>query len=256
MWLKRLLLGSPLEDAARQTYRLLTGRGLDAVALKNAAYDRQTVAVMRRCLKADSNCVDVGCHEGLVLREMLRLAPAGTHYAFEPIPGLYERLRVAFPEVKVFGVALSDTAGETVFHHVTSNPGYSGLRRRRYDRPEETVQEITVRAELLDEILPADQRVDLIKVDVEGAELQVLRGAVKTIRRNRPVIVFEHGLGAADCYGTIPEQVFDLLVGECGLRVSLMKDWLRGDGPLSREGFAAQLHGRLNYYFMAHPART
>jgi precorrin-6B methylase 2 len=55
----------------------------DVAARMNAAYDAQAVEVMRRCLRADSNCVDVGCHEGSILSEMLRFAPAGTHYAFE-----------------------------------------------------------------------------------------------------------------------------------------------------------------------------
>src|SRR5512137_410531 len=114
MWLKRIIVGSALEEPARRVHGLLTGRGVDPVALKNAAYDRQAFAVMRRCLGRDSTCVDVGCHEGLMLREMLRLAPAGRHHAFEPIPELYRKLCVAFPTVTVHGVALSDAAGEAV----------------------------------------------------------------------------------------------------------------------------------------------
>lgn len=253
MWLKRLVLGTPLEGPARRAHRLFKPGGADPIALINAAYDEQAFAVMRRCLKRDSSCVDVGCHEGLVLKEMLRLAPAGTHYAFEPLPELYQGLLSGFPTVRVFDVALSDSAGEATFQHVTSNPGYSGFRRRRYDRPDETVAEIRVRTARLDDLIPETEVVALIKIDVEGAELQVLRGAAGTIRRCRPVVIFEHGSGGADCYGTTPEQVFDLLTVECGLQVSLMKCWLAGEGPLSREGFAAQFHERINYYFMAHP---
>jgi hypothetical protein len=65
-----------------------------------------------------------------------------------------------------------------------------------------------------------------MKVDVEGAELQVFKGTVQTIKRSRPLIVFEHGLGAADYCGTAPEILYDLLGGDCGLRLFLMEDWL------------------------------
>jgi FkbM family methyltransferase len=242
-WLKRLVIGSPFEGIALRVYQRLA---------PHARYDTQTIAVMKRCLREDSNGVDVGCHTGAILKEMLHFAPAGTHYAFEPIPELYRGLRSSFPGVKVFNLALSDAAGETSFQHVTSNPAYSGLRRRRYDRPAESVKEITVRTDRLDDVIPHGVPVHFIKIDVEGGELQVLRGALGTIRRNRPIVVFEHGLGAADYYGSTPEDVYDLLTAHCGLRISLMEQWLR-DGPsLERAQFVDQFRRGLNFYFMAH----
>ena len=74
------------------------------------------------------------------------------------------------------------------------------------------------------------------------------------LRRCRPFVVFEHGLGAADCYGARPEQVFDLL-SDCGLRVSLMKDWLEHGSTkgFTRAALAEEFDMRRNYYFLAHP---
>ena len=95
--------------------------------------------------------------------------------------------------------------------------------------------------------------IDFIKIDVEGAELQVLQGAIVWIRKCRPIIVFEHGVGAADCYGTRPEHVYDLLCEDCGLKISLLEGWLSGRRPLSRDGFREQFDKGLNYYFVAHP---
>ncbi len=218
----------------------------------NQEYDRQTVALMNRVLRKDSSGVDVGCHTGDLLKEILRAAPDGTHWAFEPLPGLCQRLLELYPHVNVHNVALSDRAEETSFQHVIDSPGYSGLRRRDYDRPDRVVEEIKVRSELLDNIIPENCPIHFLKVDVEGAELQVFRGAIRTIRRNKPVIVFEHGLGAANHYGTRPEDVYDLLTGQCGMRVSLMEDWLKGLGPLERAEFVDQFHRGKNFYFMAH----
>ena len=124
-WLKKRIVWSPLEGFVRKAHML----GVELDAVKNAAYDEETFAVMRRCLRADSTCVDVGCHHGSVLEEMIRVAPAGKHYAFEPIPYMYEELRTNFPQVNVFSTALSDASGDTTFQHVKSSPGYSGLRR-------------------------------------------------------------------------------------------------------------------------------
>ncbi len=208
---------------------------------------------MRRSLRSDSNCIDIGCHQGSFLNEMIRCAPEGHHYAFEPIPQLYKELRNNFPGVEIYDIALSDIKGESTFQLVTTNPGYSGLKRRRYDRPEETVEEISVRTDLLDAIIPENVPIRFIKIDVEGAELGVLKGALHTIVKNRPLIVFEHGLGAADFYETKPDQVYELLTNTCNLQISLMVDWLAGNKPLKGLEFSHQFYSAANCYFLAHP---
>lgn len=219
----------------------------------NDRYDLQTVEVMQRVLTTGSNCVDVGCHQGCILRDMLRFAPLGTHYAFEPIPSMCQSLRKTFGGrrgVHIHEVALGDTDGETRFNIVTTNPGFSGMRRRDYPREDETVVEIPVQVRRLDGLWPRELPLHFLKIDVEGAELLVLKGACETIRRDRPCVVFEHGLGAADVYGTAPEQVHDLLTG-CGLQVFLMEEWLQARSPLSREAFGDEFRTGRNYYFMA-----
>jgi hypothetical protein len=112
--------------------------------------------------------------------------------------------------------------------------------------------ETQVRIVRLDDVLDADVPIRLVKIDVEGAELQVLRGGEALLSRWRPHIVFEHGLGAADKYGTRPEEVYDLLTG-WGLQISLLHQWLKGKPPLSRDDFVRQFDQALHYYFLAHP---
>jgi FkbM family methyltransferase len=252
--LKRWIVGSPLEPLARK-FQAALGLGYGASELSRE-YDAQTLEVMKLVLRKDSNAVDVGCHQGAILRDILRVAPGGTHFAFEPLPTMYQELVRAFrgrPNVRLYDIALSDTSGSATFQHVVSNPAFSGLRKRQYDRSEEQVTQIVVRTDLMDRVIPPDLPIHFIKVDVEGAELQVFRGAIETMRRHRPTVVFEHGLGGADYFGTAPEQVYDVLVEQCQLRLHLMSDWLADATapPLSRNAFREQFLSHKNYYFMA-----
>jgi FkbM family methyltransferase len=217
----------------------------------NDLYDRQTAEVLRRTLRRESNCIDIGCNQGDILRAILAVAPQGRHYAFEPIPELAAALKSDFPSVNVMQLALSDTAGEVPFQRVVSNSSYSGLLRRHYDNPDEEVQEIRVSAARLDDVLPPQLPIDFIKIDVEGAELQVFRGALRTLREHRPLVIFEHGFGAADCYGTTPDAVYELLQADAGLSIFLMKDWLEQRAPLTRQEFVRQFETGENFYFMA-----
>ena len=158
------------------------------------------------------------------------------------------------PRVHLHNLALSDTTGSATFHHVVTNNGYSGLRTRRYDRPDETVEQIQVRVEKLDHILPANTPVKLIKIDVEGADLPVLKGAVKLLERQKPVTLFEHGIGGSDFYGTLPQHVFDLFQG-CGMRLCTMRKWLQSHGKsaMTRAEFEDQYWDQTNYFFLAAP---
>jgi len=230
-------------------------RGLGRRAPSNEEYDAQAVEVMRRVLASDSNCVDVGCHQGLMLEAMVELAPNGRHFGFEPLPHLHQELCATFsdrPQCKFFEVALAETAGESNFHHVVSNPGYSGLRQRHYDRPDERVEIIRVRQERLDDLLPRDIPIHLIKIDVEGAELGVLRGAEQTLARHRPVVIFEFGLGGADYYRSEASEVYAFLRERCGLQLNTMQRWLLDEDAFSLEEFEEHYKGGLNYYFMAY----
>ena len=250
------VVGTPLEAPARSVVRRVRRPPqLSRAEELNRAYDQQAAEVISRVNRSDSSCIDVGCHRGTILDQMLRSAPAGAHVGFEPVPDLAAAFRDKYRDdrrVTIHETALGDEAGRTTFCHVVTNPGYSGLRRRHYDHESEKVVEIEVTVARLDDMVPTDTPVDFVKIDVEGAELGVLRGGRRMLARCRPHVVFEHGVGAADFYGTRPEQVFDLL-DECGLSVSLMTTWLEGGPSLGRVELVDEFDSGRNYYFLAHP---
>lgn len=207
----------------------------ESVGERREALDRYAMKLLiAATLRPGSQAIDVGAHSGAVLREIVRVAPFGKHLAYEPLPHCYEYLRREFPQVLVRDAALSDENGTTSFIHVEAAPEFSGLRERAYPGFEDSVRHtITVRTERLDDVLGGDCHPSLIKIDVEGAELLVMNGAVKTLRTHRPVVIFEHGIGAADRYGYGSADVHDLLCRDVGMRIFDFD----GEGPYSRSQF-------------------
>lgn len=218
------------------SYRQLTNivRLLPGARRAEAESHMRLKAAIRQVLTPTMNCIDVGAYAGDVLDVMVSAAPRGRHIAWEPLPYMARRLRKRFPTVDVRAVALSDRNGETQFTHVRSRPTYSGIRPRDYpDR--EKLEVITVPTRRLDDALPSNYVPNLLKVDVEGAELLVLRGASETLRRWRPYVFFEHGRGGANHYNVTPHQVYDFLTAHCGLRIGDIDRTV----VYSRDAFAA-----------------
>jgi len=255
--IEKVVTGTPLEKPARWLYSELTSIGRPR-ARQSVKYDKLTVRIMASVLGEHSNCVDMGAHKGSMLLHMAELAPKGTIYAFEPLPALAAQLRRRWgqsPNVHIFEIALSDEPGTRTFSHVTNSPGKSGFRRMAHVSGTSKVVEITVKVDRLDDIVPEDLKIDFIKVDVEGAQLEAFRGATRILTRDRPFVVFEHGMMAEESYGTTSDMVYDLLVDQCSLNISLLADWLTGKKPLTREEFNGHVgkHAASHFCFLAHP---
>ena len=220
---------------------------------KNHRYDMLTKKIIKN-LATDANCIDVGCFKGEILDLIQNAAPKGQHHGIEPIPKQYEFLKSKYASktnCNIHNIAASDKTGESTFNYVTSNPSYSGLIKRDYDKPNEVDTKIQVKTDLLDNVIPKDLVIDLIKIDVEGAELQVLLGASEIVEKYKPLVVFEHGLGASEHYGTTPELVFEYFSSK-SMRISNLKSFINKKPHLSLHDFSRQYNEKINYYFVAH----
>lgn len=256
---KTFVKRTPLSRPIRALIALSERRHMDPDTFRETRDDQAMTSLFNEVLSTASSCIDVGANRGRLLARMLERAPKGRHHAFEPIPEMAARLRERFPGVTVHESAVSDQAGTTTFYHVVSVPSLSGLRRQDHSQLRGAeVEEISVRLSRLDDILPSDLTVSLIKIDVEGAELQVLRGGLATIRRCRPVIVFEYANVHGNLFGTTPEMIHDFLTNECSYHVHS----LLGRQPrLDRRGFsrlcnAASTTPRFEENFVAFPEST
>jgi FkbM family methyltransferase len=189
-------------------------------------------AILAGTLTADSTYVDVGANRGQMLGEAVRIAPHGSHLAFEPIPALAAELGREFPGVECRRLALGARAGEAEFCYFRELDGWSGLRRNPEINDERGRPEyISVTVSTLDAELEAlSPRV--VKIDVEGAELDVLEGGRSLLARARPIVIFEHVAAAASLYDSPPGAPWDLLT-EAGYDVFSVT----GDGPYTRAAF-------------------
>ncbi|HZV69599.1 MAG TPA: FkbM family methyltransferase [Saprospiraceae bacterium] len=218
----------------------------------NERYDRQTEAVLKKVCKPDMACIDIGCYKGEILSLMQKYAPNALHIAFEPIPQQYQLLQNKFGKhATIYPFALGDENKESTFNFVVSNPTYSGLKKRTY-KGEENIDEIKVQVRQLDQVVPTDIPIRVIKIDVEGGEYDVLRGGVSLLKKWRPYLIFEHGIGGADKYGASPGDVYRFLVKELGYTICLMEDFLQHEKVkgFSLAEFEDQFWKGKNCYFL------
>lgn len=149
-------------------------------------------------LRPEMTVLDIGAHHGLyTLLAARKVGPTGRVVAFEPSRrerqklGLHMRLNRCV-NVKVENFALGSSDGEADFFLVDGpNTGCNSLRPPNVEEPTKVVR---VPVKTLDSYLNTRkiERVDFIKMDVEGAEWEALKGAVNLLeRRPRPVILCE-----------------------------------------------------------------
>ena len=218
---------------------------------QNLKYDRLTNKIISKVLSENSNTIDVGAHKGEIIDEILKTAEKGKVEASEAIPSFALALRAKFSEdtrVVINETALSDAVGTTTFNYVKNAPAYSGMKQRTYAVENPDIEKLTVKMSRLDDY--GFENIDLIKIDVEGAEMHVLNGAKETIRKSKPVVLFEFGIGGSDHYGTTSDDIFNYFQ-ELNMGIYTLEGFVNEDMPLSREQLYSAYHDRTDYYFVA-----
>jgi FkbM family methyltransferase len=163
--------------------------------------------------------LDVGANQGVYsIVAALRLKGSGAVIAFEPSPREYERLELHFRLNGMAGaraemLALGAASGRMNFFQVASgDTSRSGLRAPESGDP---VNEIPVQSMTLDEYasMRGLDQIDFIKLDVEGGEMDVLRGASKALLKFRPVLLCEVLDAATAPWGYPARDIVGMLEG-------------------------------------------
>ena len=199
-----------------------------------------------RCLKPDDVFLDVGGHAGSWAIPASRVLPRGRVYSFEALPYYAGVLKTTLAllgrrNVTVVPAAVSEGEGEVSILWKDAQGQRLTGRTRMASGPEagSTVRVRTTSIDRFREQQP-DGRVRLIKCDVEGAELLVLRGAASTIARWRPLVFCElyddycrrFGYRAADVFAFFAERGYRPMRFESGAFVPMDGDMYGGWGDV------------------------
>jgi FkbM family methyltransferase len=175
-------------------------------------YESDEVAFISSHLKPGDTAIDVGANIGYLTHVMATAVGAvGRVMAFEPHPVLYQRLALSvaensFSQCKLHNVALGNATGDADLEFGLDGANFGGMRLLGKDAAA-TIAKCKVPICQLDDVVDASQRVDFIKIDVEGSEPLVIQGATKLLHAQRPVIMSEilgrnlyemHGMSASD----------------------------------------------------------
>ena len=171
----------------------LVGQSLSAYG----EYSEGEVEVFRKVLRPGDTAIDVGANIGAFTIPMAKLVGGDGHViAFEPSPANLDLLE---QNVEQNGFGPLNIGNVTIKPYVASDKeGTFKVDKRQmlfaYCYPEAGVVDFEVESITIDSLnLP---KVKLIKVNVNGHELQVLRGAAETIKRCKPIIYIENELNA------------------------------------------------------------
>jgi FkbM family methyltransferase len=212
---------STLARAANRLYdhapRLYAG----LYGLYKQCSDRAERRLLARLVRPGMTVLDVGANIGLYTRWLAKLVgPGGRVIAMEPEPRNFERLAAAvanLPQVTTFHAAAAEHSGAlrlyvaddlNVDHHSYDD----GDGRRTVDVP----------AKAIDDVVPAGMQVDVIKMDIQGAELSALRGARRVLTENPDIcMVLEYWPYGLNRAGVSAGELVDFLAS-CGFRHGLV----------------------------------
>lgn len=174
-------------------------------------YEDVLQKVYEKFITEDSVVVDVGVNVGRHFNVFHNiLGPHGRLIGFEPVPDFATQAQSGtFENVEIRELAVSDRAGVGEFLFMTKAIGESGFKERTSegDRGAERIQ---VSISTLDNELAALDRLTYIKIDTEGHELSVLKGARETLARLRPIVSVEWGEPTYALYGHTKFGLYDL----------------------------------------------
>lgn len=218
--LPKLLLPSP-EKAGKHVLKTIHGvqllidpsvdKGVELSLFETGTYEKGTIQLLHEFLKPGSTFLDIGANIGLMSSiASKQVGERGKVFAVEANPKTQEILQhnLALNQcqnVGIFPLALGETQGTaTLFENWNVNRGGASL----LSQDGESGVEVPV--DTIDFLFQNDQ-IDLIKIDVEGFELEVLKGGIELLKKQQPVLIIEVSEQRENTPGTTPEEIADFV---------------------------------------------
>jgi FkbM family methyltransferase len=204
------------------TYDLDLSQGIDFAIYLGGMFERSTALALSHLTEPSSLVLDIGANIGAhTLRLAKLVGPSGRVMAFEPTDFAFRKLRRNLDinpslasRVEAFHCFLTANDGTTVPDAIYSSwplAAQAGLHAKHLGHEMQTE---AAQARSLDSILAerADRKVQLVKLDVDGYECDVLRGATSLLRDTRPIFVMELAPYVLEERGTSLDQLLSYFV--------------------------------------------
>lgn len=161
--------------------------------------------------------MDIGANIGWFSLSFARVPSVKRVFSFEPIPHTFRYLErhIALNDegktISAFNMGLSDVIEEKVFFWSSKEYGAASMRNIQ---ARSQIEKIRCKVTTLDHFMKKRRvKIDVIKCDVEGAELGVFRGGLDTLESHRPVVYTEMLRKWSKKFGYHPNDIIELLAG-------------------------------------------
>ncbi len=213
-----LLLAPPTQSKNGKSISTVVDDGQQV--LSEGDFEALLQRAYQAVLREGDIAIDVGAHVGRHCIPMANsVSPSGKVFAVEPLPVcrgyLTHQIEVFHKElkdiIKIYPFAMSDYEGKGEFVVAKDALAYSGLRERIYDVPTE-LEKIPVTIKTIDNLFLDLPSLRYIKIDAEGGEYHIMRGAAACIDKFRPLVSFEFGVNSIKEYGFTPDEPAQFLL--------------------------------------------
>lgn len=169
----------------------------EALSVQDGIYEPWIMQILKRYIRSDSICLDIGANIGIISIAMSALALQGRVFAFEASKKNYELLKTNLSlnhitNVEPLQLAIYDRSGEVVFEHVNEFAAGSYISETAvHDHRAESERVHCVRLSDWVNSRAELRTIDLIKMDIEGAEIRALQGGQEVFRKYKPLLMVE-----------------------------------------------------------------
>lgn len=187
-------------------------KGVELALYQTGTYEKGTIQLLGDFLKKGSIFMDIGANIGLMSTIASKIVgEKGRVYAVEANPKTIEVLRHncainQCENIEILPIALASEKGSAIlYENWNVNRGGASLISQGDEHG------ITVSKERLDDLFSPDSPVHLVKIDVEGFELEVLKGGVAWFKTQQPVFIIEVSTQRSNQEGATPESIMSFV---------------------------------------------
>jgi len=171
----------------------LFDKNIENVIYERGVYELGTVSVLQDFLKEGDTFVDVGANIGwLSLVGAKQVGKNGNVLAFEPVPSTFDILKSNkeinnFTQITLKQFALGNKEENVTIYPEKENRGGASILNHQSENG------VEIEVKTLDS-LNLKTAINVIKIDVEGFELDVLKGGINSIKKDKPKLIIEHSI--------------------------------------------------------------